>query len=151
MPTPNRASILSKCSPLLLAVGGVFMLQSCTVGPMRAPTQTGMVLYAQGARQHTATVQLQLPPAEVYAAMKRVLQNRPDLKLINSNERRHLIEVMQGDKSVTAQATALDGNLTLLFVWTDAGESGDTGRDVALRAVNELCRELAVQCQMRDQ
>jgi hypothetical protein len=151
MQPSNRASLLSLFSPAVLGVIGVLLLQGCTYGPMQAPTQTGLVLYAKGARQHTATVQLELPPAQVYAAMQRVIRKRSDLQLLNSNEKRYLIEVMQGDKAVTAQATPLDGNSTLLFVWTDAGKSGDTGRDLALRSVNELCLELRVKCQMRDQ
>ncbi len=143
-----RPSLLT----FLVSVGLVssIMLQGCTFGPLRAPTQTGMVLYAKGARQHTATVQLQFPPADVYAAMRQVVGKRPDLKLISSNEKRHLIEVAQGDKRLTAQATALDGNSSMLFVWADAGNAADTGRDLALRAVNELCKELGTKCQVSD-
>jgi len=126
------------------------LLQACTVGPMREPTQTGLVLYTQGARQHTATVQLNVPPQDVYTAMLRVIRGRKDLKLISSNDRRYLIEVVQGANSITAQATPQDNYSTLLMVWAQAGKNGETGRDLALRAVNQLCTELAIECRMQD-
>jgi len=128
---------------------GVFAMQSCTYGSMRAPASAGMVVYTKGARQHTATVQIVRPPAEVYAAMLRILARRPDLKVINNDEKHYLLEVTEGGKNLTGQATQLDSNSTLFFIWADAGDSGQTGQDLALDAMREVCTELKVQCTMQ--
>jgi hypothetical protein len=121
---------------------------SCTYGSMRAPTSAGMVVYTKGARQHTATVQIAQPPAEVYAGMLRILARRPDLKVINNDEKHYLLEVVKGEKNLTAQATELDTNSTLFFIWADAGESGQTGHDLALDAMRNICAELKIECKM---
>jgi hypothetical protein len=128
---------------------GALVMQSCTYGAMRAPTSAGLVVYTKGARQHTATVQIARPPAEVYAGMLRILARRPDLKVINNDEKHYLLEVVKGEKHLTAQATELDGNSTLFFIWADAGESGQTGHDLALVAMRELCAELKIECKMQ--
>jgi hypothetical protein len=122
---------------------------SCTYGSMRAPTSAGMVVYTKGARQHTATVQIAQPPAEVYAGMLRILARRPDLKVINNDEKHYLLEVVKGEKNLTAQATELDTNSTLFFIWADAGESGQTGHDLALDAMRNICAELKIECKMQ--
>lgn len=141
-------------SGFLGAIAGIaifsLLLQACTYGPMRAPTQAGLVLYTQGARQHTATVQLQVPPPEVYDAMLRIIRNRSDLRLISNNDKHYLVEVMRADDNVTLQATPLDSDWTLLFVWATAGKNNGTGRDLALRAVKQVCSELGVSCKMQD-
>lgn len=123
-------------------------LLSCAYGPMQAPTSAGLVVYTKGARQHTATVEIARPPAEVYAAMQKAIAKRPDVKVINNDEKRYLLEVTKGEKRLTGQATKLDTNSTLLFIWADAGASGQSGQNLALTAMRELCAELQIECKM---
>jgi len=127
---------------------GSLAFLSCAYGPMQAPTSAGMVVYTKGARQHTATMQIARPPAEVYAGMLRVLARRPDLTVINNDEKHFLLEVTKGGNRLTGQATELDANSTLFFIWADAGESGQTGQNLALSAMRELCAELKIECKM---
>ncbi len=127
---------------------GTITLQDCTYGPMRAPTSAGLVVYTKGAQQHTATVEIERPPAEVYAAMQRTIAKRSDLMVINKDEKRYLLEVTKGEKRLTGQATKLDTNSTLLFIWADAGASGQTGQNLALTAMRALCAELQIECKM---
>ena len=127
---------------------GAFIMHSCAYGPMQAPTSAGMVVYTRGANQHTATVQIAKPPAEVYAGMLRVLARRPDLTVVNNDEKHYLLEIAEGEKHLTGQATELDANSTLLFIWADAGASGQSGQNLALTAVRELCAELKIECKM---
>lgn len=120
----------------------------CTHGPMQAPTSAGMIVYTKGARQHTATVQIALPPADVYAGMLRVLARKPDLQIINNDEKHYLLEVSSDERLLTGQATELDADSTLFFIWADAGNSGQSGQSLALRAMQELCAELKIECTM---
>jgi len=125
-------------------------MPGCAYGPMQAPTSAGLVVYTKGARQHTATVQLAVPAAEVYAAMLRITAQRPDLKILNKEDKRYLLELTDGERSVAGQATELDANSSLLFIWSDAGESGQTGQNISLKAIRDICAELKVQCTMQD-
>ena len=125
------------------------MLPGCTFGPMSGPTIAGLVTYTEGARQHTATVQLNRAPAEVYAGIQRVIARRPDVQVVNDDSKRYLLEVVKGTRRLTAQATLLDSHSTLLFIWADAGESGQTGRDLALKAAQDICAELHVNCKVK--
>ena len=127
-----------------LAVSG------CTYGPMKEPTTAGLVIYTKGAKQHTANLQIALPPTEVYAGMLRAVARHPELHIINNDQKRYLLEVLAGDLSLTGQATELDQNSTLFFIWADAGSSGQTGESLAMRAIRELCSELAIDCTMKD-
>lgn len=142
-----EASLKSVIISFLMAC--VFIAQGCTSGPMRAPTSAGMVVYSKGARQHTATLQIDLPATEVYAAMLRVVAQHPEIKVINQNDKYFLLELTDGERNVTGQATELDSRSTLFFIWADAGNSGQTGQRLALNAVRALCAELKVECQMK--
>lgn len=119
--------------------------QSCGTALQPVAT-TGSILYTQGVRQHTAMLQIHLPPAEVYNALLKVVANRPDLKLLNKNAQRLLIEIEKEGQFLSAQATSLSENQTLLFLWADAGKSGRTGQDLARSATEEICKQLAVEC-----
>ena len=122
-------------------------LQGCAT-MLQPVASTGLIVHARGASQHTATVQLALPPGEVYAGMLRVAARHPEFRVVNNLPSRFLLEVKDGTRSLTGQATDLGGGKTLLFMWTDAGGTGQTGRELALDAVKEICAELAVQCRM---
>lgn len=135
---------------IVFGLVGALAMQSCTYGAMRAPTSAGLVVYTKGARQHTATVQLAVPVAEVYAAMLRITTQRPNLKILNKEDKRYLLELTDGERSVAGQATELDANSSLLFIWSDAGESGQTGQSISLKAMRDICAELKVHCTMQD-
>jgi hypothetical protein len=122
-------------------------LQGCAT-MLQPVASTGLIVHARGASQHTATVQLALPPGEVFAGMLRVAARHPEFRVVNKVQSRFLLEVKDGTRRLTGQATDLGGGKTLLFMWTDAGGSGQTGRELALDAVKEICTELAVQCRM---
>jgi len=133
---------------VLFGLIGAFTMNSCAYGPMQAPTSAGMVVYTKGARQHTATVQLARAPAEVYAAMLRVAAQHPEYKILNKDDKRFMLEMTEGERSLAGQATELDANSTLFFIWADAGASGQSGQNLALTAVRELCAELKIECKM---
>jgi hypothetical protein len=125
-------------------------LISCASGPMRAPVNAGTVIYTQGTAQHTATVMLTVPPPKVYQAMLDVISRSPDLELINQDDESYLVEVTREGWKVAGQATTMDRVNTILFIWSDAGNSGMTGQELSLRAVRNICDELRVECEMQD-
>jgi len=122
-------------------------LQGCATA-LQPAASTGLIVHTRGASQHTATVQLAVPPGKVYGGMLRVAARHPEFRVVNKVQSRFLLEVEDGTRRLTGQATDLGGGKTLLFMWADAGGSGQTGRALALDAVKEICAELAVQCRM---
>lgn len=143
---------MNRSTKILIVILGMLSmaLAGCTSGPAKAPTSAGMVVFAKGATQHTATVMLTIQPTKVYDAMVRVVEGNPDLEIINNNHDAYLLEVRRESISVTAQATTMDRVSTILFIWADAGDSGLTGHDVAKRAMESICGELKVECKMQD-
>ena len=130
---------------------GALALHGCTYGAMRAPSDAGLVVYTRGASMHTATIQIARPASEVYAAMLRAVANYPkEVTVINNDEKRYLLEVTSEGKRLAGQATELDANSTLFFIWADTGDSGETGKHLAERATRTLCNELKIECKMKD-
>jgi hypothetical protein len=125
----------------------IWGLQGCATA-LHPGAFTGLIFHTRGANQHTATVQLALPPGEVYAGMLRVAARHSEFRVANKVQSRFLLEVEDGTRRLTGQATDLGEGKTLLFMWADAGGSGQTGQALLLEAVKEICAELAVQCEM---
>ena len=137
-------------SLILLGLVGMLTLLGCTYGAMKAPTDAGLVVYTRGASLHTATIQIARPADEVYAAMLRAVANYPEkLTVVNNNEKSYLLELTHEGKRLTGQAMEVDANTTLFFIWADAGETNDTGKNLAERATRTLCNELKVECKMK--
>lgn len=134
----------------VLAVLAAWVLTACTPVAMQPVTSSGLVVYSKGARQQTASLRLAMPPAEVYRGMLGMVERRPQLTVINSNDKRYLLEVTDGGRRLTGQATDLGRGETLLFIWADAGDSGQTGRDLIEDAITLVCTELRVECEAQD-
>lgn len=135
---------------IVIGLVGAFAIQSCTYGTMQAPTSAAMVVYTKGARQHTATIQIAKPADEVYAAMLRAVANNPEkMTVVNNDEKGYLLELAHKGKKITGQAMEVDANTTLFFIWADAGETNDTGKNMAERATRSLCSELKIECKMK--
>ena len=134
----------------LLGLAAITATAGCTPIALQPVTSTGLVVYTRGASQHTAKVQLALPPNDVYAGMLAVIRRMPELTVVNQDNRRFFVEVMEDTRRLSGQATDLGRGETLLFVWADTGISGQSGRELALEAVDKLCTELAVECIIQD-
>ncbi|MDH3948034.1 MAG: hypothetical protein OEU74_03635 [Gammaproteobacteria bacterium] len=137
----------------LIVVGlvSVLTMLGCTYGAMKAPTSAGMVVYTRGASLHTATIQIAKPADEVYAAMLRAVANYPEkVTLVNNDEKSYLLELTHEGKRLTGQAMELDANSTLFFIWADTGTTGESGKHLAETATRTLCKELKIECKMKD-
>lgn len=136
---------------LLLALPTLALLHGCGTAFESFMTE-GTILYTHGARQDTAMLQIDLPPDRVYQSLLDVVAKRPKLKLVNQNAERYLIEAERDDGAMlSVQATPLSSNQTLLFLWADARATTKvTGEDLARYASEEICRELAVKCVIKE-
>ncbi len=134
----------------LLGLVAIALTSACTPVALQPVTSTGLIIYTKGATQYTAKVQLALPPDDVYAGMLTIVGRMPELTVVNRDDRRFFLEVVEGTRRLSGQVIDLGHGETLLFVWADAGESSQSGRELALEAVELLCTELRVECSMQD-
>lgn len=133
----------------LLGLAAIVLAAGCTPVALQPVTSTGLIIYTKGAAQHTARVQLARPPNDVYAGILAVVGRVPEWTVVNRDDRRFFLEAMEGTRRLSAQATDLGRGETLLFVWADAGESGQSSHELAVKAVELLCTELGVECSMQ--
>ena len=143
-------SIKRRLTAGLLGLAAIALAPGCTPVALQPVTSTGLVVYSKGASQDTASVILALAPDEVYRGMLGMIERRPRLTVINRNDARYLLEVDDGGRRLTGQATDLGRGETLLFIWVDAGSSGQTGQVLMDDVIAVVCKELAVECTVQD-
>ena len=135
---------------LAVAAAGMPLLVTGCATALQPVASQAAVLYTEGARQHTAMLQISLPAPDVYEGLLRVVSCRSDLALVNRNDERLLVEIAKDGMNLAAQATSLSHDGTLLFLWADTGESGRSGNDLTRTAIEAICGELAVDCRVRE-
>ena len=121
------------------------MLTGCAPLPGSSVMNAATVVYTAGARQHTAAVELPVTPPVVFEALVRLIKERTDVEVVDLNDKAMLIEVAQeNERRITGQVTKLGAGNSLLYVWADAGSSGQSGREMAISAIELICEELGV-------
>ena len=120
-------------------------LAGCALLPGGTVTSAATVVYTSGARQHTAAVELSVAAETVFEALVRIIKENPDVEVIERKDKALLIEVAQEkERRITGQVTKLGSGTSLLYIWADAGSSGQSGREMAISAVEVICDELGV-------
>jgi hypothetical protein len=120
------------------------LLSGCIFLPGGTVTHSATVVYTTGASQHTAAVELQVAADVVFDTLVRIIKENPDIEVVNRNDQAYLIEVAQQERRITGQVTKLGSGSSLLYIWADAGSSGESGREMAISAVEVICDELGV-------
>jgi hypothetical protein len=120
------------------------ILTACSAMPAGSAYDAATVVYSAGASQHTVAVELPVAPADVYSSMTRIIEQLTDVKIVNRDEKTFVLEIIINEKQLTGQATDLGNGETLLFIWADAGMTGQSGEELALIAIEKICDELDV-------
>lgn len=121
-------------------------MQSACLGlPGSRVTDATTIVYARGARQDTIAVKLPAPPDIVFASMRKLVDENPELVATSINEAATLLEVRKNGLELTGQATDLGGGQSLLFIWIDTGKTGLSAEDVGLEAARTICDDLGVE------
>ena len=128
----RRLGLLAACLLLVVAAGCITAAVMTTV------------VYVISTMEYTATVEVKAKPADVYGAMLRVLQRRPDVEVVKRDDAKYLLEVRKGKNKATAQVSLTEGGLTLLKVAAQEGETEASHQDLAFRIVTQVCDELGV-------
>ena len=127
---------------LTLTLIGV-VLAGCIGLPGGTVVDSATVVYTAGSSQHTVAVELPLLSSDVFAALVRIVEEA-GVETVNRNDKAYLLEVITNGKRLTGQVTNLGVGKSLLYVWADAGVSGQTGRELAIEAVELVCDDLGV-------
>ena len=126
---------------IILAISGI---AGCTALPGGEVTDAALVVYTEGSRHDTLAATVPTDAATVYASFSRIIEAEPDVEIVNRKDNAMMMEVTQGELSVTAQVTPFGDDKSLLYIWADAGDSGRTGRDLATAVVERICEEVGV-------
>jgi len=108
-------------------------------------TVMATVVYVASKMQYTATVEVKAKPADVYGAMQRIIERRPDVEVVKRDDAKYLLDIRKGKNTATAQVSATEGGLTILKVTAKEGETEASHEELALRIVTQVCDELKVQ------
>ncbi len=130
-----------KLSVVALLVVTAIFLQGCVVFLSSVAT----VVYMRSNNHLTTTVLIKKTPDATYAAMNQIIEKTPDIKIINKEDKKYLIEASRGENKVTAKATPYGSGLTQLIVTADAGKGDLSDEDLALKVVKQICEELGVE------
>jgi hypothetical protein len=120
------------------------LLCGCFGGPDAPVYNAATVVYTEGASRDTVVVELPIPPRDVFFSMSRIIDQLTDIEVVSRDGKSLTIEILSKDKRLTGQATELGNGDTLLFLWADAGASGQSGEELALSAVKRICEDLNV-------
>jgi hypothetical protein len=131
-----------------LSVAAV-LLAGCAPLPGSGVTNAATVVYTAGASQYTAAVELPVQPPIVFDAMVRLVNERPNVEVVDRNDKAFLIKVAdESERNLTGQVTKLGSGNSLLYIWADAGSSGQTGQELAISTVELICDELGVEYEL---
>ncbi|UCG32262.1 MAG: hypothetical protein JSU68_11410 [Phycisphaerales bacterium] len=134
----HRPMVLIACLSLGLAVSG--LMQGC----IAAATIATIKVISNAAGGHTATVELDVAAGDVYDAMLRILERRPDITVRKQDDKKRQIEATKDKSRMSAQVRTARGGKTELTVSASSGEKTRTDEELAEVIVETICDELGV-------
>ncbi|NIS91040.1 MAG: hypothetical protein GTN98_13345 [Woeseiaceae bacterium] len=126
---------------IILAISGI---AGCTALPGGEVSDAALVVYTEGSRHDTLAATVPADAAIVYASFARIIEAEEGVEIIHRKDNAMMMEVKQGEYSITSQVTRFGESKSLLYIWADAGDSGRTGRDLATAVVERICEEVGV-------
>ena len=114
--------------PIAVLFVSALFVSGCSPMPGSSVTNAATVVYAAGASQYTAAVELQVPAVEVFDALVRTIEKHPEIDLVKRNDKARLVEVSQQERRITGQVSGLGSGNSLLYIWADAGSTCESGR-----------------------
>lgn len=118
------------------------LLNACLGTPGTTVTNADEVVYLAGPKQETVTVTLAARPEDVFDSIIRLVLEAQTTQVIRRDDASRMIEVTCDGRSLNAQAAEYGEGETLLFLWTDAGETGLTGNEVAMSTIDAISKDL---------
>ena len=137
----NTTHLQHKLSVAAILIVTTIILQGCVV----VLSSVATLVYMRSNNHLTTAVLIKKTPDATYAAMNQIIERTPDIKIINKEDKKYLIEASRGKNKVTAKAPPYGSGLTQLIVTADAGKGDRSDEDLALNVVRQICEELGVE------
>lgn len=141
----NKINSIRRFGPAVLPGLIAMILAGCTALPARQAVDAALVVHTEGSSQHMIAARVPADAPQVFASFIRIIEEEPDIEVVNRKDNAMLLEVTQDGNKITAQATQLGAGESLLYVWAEAGDSGFSGRELATTVVEAVCEELGVE------
>jgi hypothetical protein len=141
----SNKSLHLSCFVALLMIAGT---SGCSLLPGGKVVESATVVYTVGNKKHTAAAQIPVPASTVFSALVKLINESTDVVVVNRNDEAYLLEVTSEGRSFTGQTSSLDATHSLLYVWVDAGNSGQSGEQLAITVVELVCDALGVKYEL---
>ena len=126
------------------------ILAGCVALPARQAVDAALVVHTEGSSQHMIAARVPADASRVFNSFVRIIEEKPDVEVVNRKDNAMLLEITQDGIEITAQATQLGAGESLLYIWAEAGDSGLSGRELATVVVEAICEELGVEFERVD-
>jgi hypothetical protein len=146
----NKINLIRNYGPLALAGLIAVLLAGCTALPARQAIDAALVVHTEGSSQHMIAARVPADASRVFDSFVRIIEDKPDVEVVNRKDKAMLLEIAQDGFKITAQATQLGAGESLLYIWAEAGDSGRSGRELATAAIETICEELGVKYERVD-
>ena len=108
-----------------------------------------VVIYYQNKSHYIATVEVDVPAAEVYLAANKEVRARPYLQILEKNDSDLFLEVTDGKQTANVKAVSSGPGKTKIIVTADIpGLEQEKEKELAMRAVDIICNSLGVKYQI---
>ncbi len=116
------------------------------------------IRYYEKEKRYIAEAQVALPVDQIYKNALQVAEESKakNVKIVSTNEARHLIEVTDGVQTVTFVAKQLDAEYSWITVMANVPGKNylketnkkpqEENRDLALQIVSDLCKAIKAEC-----
>ena len=135
---PGRGSACSAAAALLL------VLAAAVPGCITAAVTAVVVRVIESKGGETATVQIEAPPRDVYAAMLRIVETDPAVKLEDKDDEKMTVSVSRGKETANGAVKLLENRHTELTFQAKSPEGRKESTGLARRAATRVCEELKV-------
>ena len=96
-------------------------------------------------------MQLEAPPGDVYAAMLRIVETDPAMKLEGRDDEKMTVSVSRGKETAKGAVELLENGHAELTVEAKSPEGRKESTDLARRAATRVCEELDVPYRLLEQ
>jgi len=106
------------------------------------------IRYYKSTKFQTATAQVNAQAVDVYHTAIRMIQQRPDIRIVKQDDEKLMVEIERGEKYASIKTAPLDSGQTHLVVTADADveeKDKEEDKELALKVVQLICDELGVE------
>lgn len=146
----NKINSIRRYGPVVLPGLIAIILAGCMALPARQAVDAALVVHTEGSSQHMIAARVPADASRVFNSFVRIIEEKPDVEVVNRKDNAMLLEITQDGIEITAQATQLGAGESLLYIWAEAGDSGLSGRELATAVVEAICEELGVEFERVD-